>query len=150
MILCQEVKKKMMITVKNNSRTTYYHTEKNKDAKGKTKLKNYVVEAFGIAEVPEYVAKIWFKTKNVVEYVKPEEAKAKQSELEKENAKLRAELEALKKAKPEEAKEQTPGAQSDDIEELKKEAEQLGIQFAPNIGAEKLKAKIEAKKAEQQ
>ena len=66
-----------MITVKNNSRTTYYHSEKVKDAKGKTKLKNYVLEALGIAEVPDYVAKIWFKTKNVVEYVKPEEAKAK-------------------------------------------------------------------------
>lgn len=146
-----------MITVKNNSRTTYYHSEKVKDAKGKTKLKNYVVGAFGIAEVPEHVAKIWFKTKNIVEYVKPEEAKAQQEKLEKakaeletENAKLKAELEALKKAKPEEAKEQNPGAQSDDIEELKKEAEKLGIQFAPNIGAEKLKAKIEAKKAEQQ
>ena len=96
-----------MITVKNNSRTTYYHSEKVKDAKGKTKLKNYVLEALGIAEVPDYVAKIWFKTKNVVEYVKPEEAKAAQAKLEEENAKLKAELEALKKAQPEEAKVKT-------------------------------------------
>lgn len=102
------------------------------------------------AEIPDDIAKAWLKTGEVVEYVKPEEAKAKEAALEEENAKLKAELEALKKAKPEEAKEQNPGAQADDIEELKKEAEKLGIQFAPNIGAEKLKAKIEAKKAEQQ
>lgn len=109
------------------------------------------------AEIPDDIAKAWLKTGEVVEYVKPEEAKEQQAKLEKakaeleaENAKLKAELEALKNVKPEEAKAQNPDAQSDDIEELKKEAEKLGIQFAPNIGAEKLKAKIEAKKAEQQ
>lgn len=102
------------------------------------------------AEIPDNIAKAWLKTGEVVEYVKPEEAKAKEAALKEENEKLKAELEALKKAKPEEAKAQNPDAQSDDIEELKKEAEKLGIQFAPNIGAEKLKAKIEAKKAEQQ
>lgn len=146
-----------MITVKNNSRTTYYHSEKVKDAEGKTKLKNYVVGAFGIAEVPEHVAKIWFKTKNIVEYVKPEEAKEQQAKLEKakaeleaENAKLKAELEALKKAKTADTAKGNTENQALDIEALKKEAADLGIQFAPNIGAEKLKAKIEAKKAEQQ
>ena len=102
------------------------------------------------AEIPDNIAKAWLKTGEVVEYVKPEEAKAKEAALKEENEKLKAELEALKKAKPEEAKAQNPDAQSDDIEELKKEAEKLGIQFAPNIGTEKLKAKIEAKKAEQQ
>lgn len=102
------------------------------------------------AEIPDDIAKKWLKTGEVVEYVRPEEAKAKEAALAEENAKLKAELEALKKAKPEEAKAQNPDAQSDDIEELKKEAKKLGIQFAPNIGAEKLKAKIEAKKAEQQ
>ena len=119
--------------------------------------KTYCLKPKTDIEVPDKIAKLWLKTGEVVEYVKPEEAKAAQAkleeakaELEAENAKLKAELEALKKAKPEEAKAQNPGAQSDDIEELKKEAEKLGIQFAPNIGAEKLKAKIEAKKAEQQ
>lgn len=59
------------------------------------------------AEIPDNIAKLWLKTGEVVEYVKPEEAKAKQAALEEENAKLKAELEALKKAKPEEAKAKT-------------------------------------------
>ena len=58
------------------------------------------------AEIPDDIAKAWLKTGEVVEYVKPEEAKAKQAELEEENAKLKAELEALK-SKPEEAKAKT-------------------------------------------
>lgn len=56
------------------------------------------------AEIPDDIAKKWLKTGEVVEYVKPEEAKAKEAALEEENAKLKAELEALKKAKPEEIK----------------------------------------------
>lgn len=132
--------------VYNKSSRTYQHTYIDK--------KN-VFHAINLnpktdAEIPDDIAKAWLKTGEVVEYVKPEEAKAKEAALKEENEKLKAELEALKKAKPEEAKAQNPDAQSDDIEELKKEAEKLGIQFAPNIGAEKLKAKIEAKKAEQQ
>lgn len=59
------------------------------------------------AEIPDEIAKKWLKTGEVVEYVKPEEAKAKQAKLEEENAKLKAELEALKKSKPEEAKAKT-------------------------------------------
>ena len=51
------------------------------------------------AEIPDNIAKLWLKTGEVVEYVKPEEAKAVQAKLEEENAKLKAELEALKKAK---------------------------------------------------
>ena len=54
--------------------------------------------------MPDKIAKLWLKTGEVVEYVKPEEAKAKQAKLEEENAKLKAELEVLKKAQPEEAK----------------------------------------------
>lgn len=50
------------------------------------------------AEIPDDIAKAWLKTGEIVEYVKPEEAKAKQAELEDENAKLKAELEKLKKA----------------------------------------------------
>ena len=58
-------------------------------------------------EVPDKIAELWLKTGEVVEYVKPEEAKATQAKLEEENAKLKAELEALKKAQPEEAKAKT-------------------------------------------
>ena len=56
------------------------------------------------AEIPDDIAVKWLRTGEVVEYVKPEEAKAKEAALVEENAKLKAELEALKKAKPEEAK----------------------------------------------
>lgn len=56
------------------------------------------------AEIPDDIAEKWLKTGEVVEYVKPEDAKAKEAALAEENAKLKAELEALKKAKPEEAK----------------------------------------------
>lgn len=59
------------------------------------------------AEIPDDIAKAWLKTGEVVEYVEPEEAKAKEAALKEENAKLKAELEALKKAKPEETKETT-------------------------------------------
>ena len=56
------------------------------------------------AEIPDNLAEKWLKTGEVVEYVKPEDAKAKEAELEAENAKLKAEIEALKKVKPEDAK----------------------------------------------
>lgn len=56
------------------------------------------------AEIPDDIAEKWLKTGEVIEYVKPEEAKAKEAALAEENAKLKAELEALKKAKPEEIK----------------------------------------------
>ena len=59
------------------------------------------------AEIPDDIAEKWLKTGEVVEYVKPEEAKAKEAALAEENAKLKAELEALKKAQPEEAKAKT-------------------------------------------
>lgn len=86
--------------VYNKSSRTYQHSEM--DEKNELKIINLLPKTD--AEVPDDIAKLWLKTGEVVEYVKPEEAKAKQAELEKENAKLKAELEALKKAKPEEAK----------------------------------------------
>ena len=46
-----------------------------------------------IKDIPEEIAKVWLKTGDVVEFVEPKEAKA----LEDENAKLKAELEKLKK-----------------------------------------------------
>lgn len=86
--------------VYNKSSRTYQHSEM--DEKNKLKIINLLPKTD--AEVPDDIAKLWLKTGEVVEYVKPEEAKAKQAELEEENAKLKAELEALKKAQPEEAK----------------------------------------------
>ena len=46
-----------------------------------------------VKDIPEEVAKVWLKMDDVVEFVEPKEAKA----LEDENAKLKAELEKLKK-----------------------------------------------------
>lgn len=69
--------------------------------------KTYCLNPKTDIEVPDKIAKLWLKTGEVVEYVKPEEAKAKQAALEEENAKLKAELEKLKKAQPEEAKAKT-------------------------------------------
>ena len=46
-----------------------------------------------IKDIPEEIAKVWLKTGEVVEFVEPKQAKA----LEDENAKLKAELDAIKK-----------------------------------------------------
>ena len=79
--------------VHNKSKRMYQHGE-------------YNLPAGGNIEVPEEIAKIWLATGHVVEFVKPEEAKAKEEKLEAENAKLKAEIEKLKTAakKTEEAK----------------------------------------------
>ena len=87
--------------LQNNTRTTFIHN-------------GYKLEPGAILDIPDKIAKIWQKVAGVVEYVDPqkakkaqEEAKAKQAALEEENAKLKAELEALKKTKSEEAKAKT-------------------------------------------
>ncbi len=101
-------------------------------------------------EVSQEVAEIWLATGDVVEYVDPSEAKAKETKaaetqkaLEDENAKLKAEIEKLKA----EAKAKKGGAEKS-LDEFKQEADKLGIEYAKNIGAKALKEKIEAKKAE--
>lgn len=86
--------------VYNKSSRTYQHSEMDKN----NKLVVINLHPKTDAEIPDDIAKKWLKTGEVVEYVKPEEAKAKQAELEAENAKLKAEIEALKKTKPGEAK----------------------------------------------
>lgn len=126
-----------MIKLQNNTKTTFLHG-------------NYKLGPGEILDVPENIAQIWQKHNNVIEYVAPEDAKAKEDAYEKEIAKLKAELEALKKEQMADTNKDNINKTVLDIEALKKEATDLGIQFASNIGAEKLKAKIEAKKAEQQ
>ena len=79
--------------VYNKSSRKYQHSEFNKD----NKLVTIELLPKTDAEIPDEIAKKWLKTGEVVEYVKPEEAKAKQAELEDENAKLKAEIEKLKK-----------------------------------------------------
>lgn len=127
--------------VYNKSSRKYQHSEFDKD----NKLVTIELLPKTDAEIPDEIAKKWLKTGEVVEYVKPEDAKAKQAELEEEIAKLKAENEKLK---ANQAKEDEP-EDGETLEALKEEATKLGIQFAPNIGADTLKARIEAKKAEQ-
>lgn len=56
------------------------------------------------ADIPDDVARIWLNIKGVVEYKDPAEAKAEKKALEDENAKLKAEIEKLKKAASTEVK----------------------------------------------
>lgn len=123
--------------VHNKSKRMYQHGE-------------YNLPAGANIEISKEVAEIWLATGDVVEYVDPSEAKAKEAKaketqkaLEDENAKLKAEIEKLKA----EAKAKEGGAEKS-LDELKKEADKLGIEYAKNIGAKALKEKIEAKKAE--
>jgi len=91
-------------------------------------------------EVTEDVAKIWLATGDVVEYVDPAEAKAKESELEAENAALKARIAELEQGTGKDG-------ETKSLDDLKKEADELGIEYAKNIGAAKLQEKIDAKKA---
>lgn len=127
--------------VYNKSSRKYQHSEFNKE----NKLVTIELPPKTNAEIPDEIAQKWLKTGEVVEYVKPEDAKAKQAELEAEIAKLKAENKALKAEK---SKDDKP-KDGETLEALKEEATKLGIQFAPNIGADTLKARIEAKQAEQ-
>lgn len=73
-------------------------------------------------EIPDEVAKQWLKTGEVIKYADPNEVE-----------KLKAELEALKAEKKEEKS----------LDELKAEADELGISYAKNIGKAKLQEKID-------
>lgn len=132
--------------VYNKSSRKYQHSEFDKD----NKLITIELPPKTDAEIPDKIAKKWLKTGEVIEYVKPEDAKAKQAELEEEIAKLKAENEKLKasQAKEDEPEDGEP-KDGETLGALKEVATKLGIQFAPNIGADTLKARIEAKKAEQ-
>lgn len=132
--------------VYNKSSRKYQHSEFDE----KNKLVTIELPPKTDAEIPDEIAKKWLATGEVVEYVKPEDAKAKQAELEAEIAKLKAENEKLKASQAKEDKpEDGEPKDGETLEALKEEATKLGIQFAPNIGAATLKARIEAKKAEQ-
>ena len=86
--------------VYNKSSRIYQHSEMDE----KNKLVVINLKPKTDAEIPDEIAEKWLKTGEVVEYVKPEEAKAKEAALAEENAKLKAEIEALKKANQTEPK----------------------------------------------
>lgn len=58
------------------------------------------INAGEIKEVKDEIAKIWLKTGSVVEFVAPEDLKAKEEELNKKIEKLEAENAKLKVSKP--------------------------------------------------
>lgn len=115
--------------IQNKSRRTYQHSEL--DGNGKIVIVD--IKPNEIKDVSESIAQAWLKTGDVVEYADPKD----QAKLQDENAKLKAELAALKGEAPKAEK---------SLEELKKEADALGIVYAKNIGAKKLAEKIEAAK----
>lgn len=80
-----------------------------------------------IAEVDDDIAKLILKFDGVREYAEPKDVKR----LEEENAKLKAQLENKTKS----------------LEELKAEADALGIKYAKNISAKTLQKRIDEYKA---
>lgn len=95
------------------------------------KLDMVIIKPNEVKEVSKEIAESWLKTGKVIEYVEPADVKS----LEKEIEQLKAENNKLK------------GTCELDREALKKEADELGITYAKNIGAEKLLAKINDFKA---
>ena len=77
--------------IQNKSRRTYQHSELNKEGK----LVIIDIKPGEIKEIDDRIAKIWINTGDVVEYADPKE----QAQLQDENAKLKAEIAALKKDK---------------------------------------------------
>lgn len=118
--------------VENKGKRTFQHVELDE----KKQIKTISLLPGAHLEVPDNVAKLWLETGEVIEYADPVEVKAKQSDLEAENAKLREELEKLKAKQSDNKPEKS-------LEDLKKEADDLGLTYAKNISASTLAKKIE-------
>lgn len=110
--------------VQNKSKRCYVHSVLNE----RKQAEMLILRPGENKEVPDEVAEQWLKTGEVIKYADPVEVEA-----------LKAELAALKAAK-EDVKEKS-------LEDLKKEADELGITYAKNIGAAKLAEKIAEAKA---
>lgn len=121
----------------NKSTHTFQHSKYDKNFK----LRVIEIKAGEVKEIDDDIAKIWLKNKKVVEYVEPKEAKAKEADLLKEIERLKAENAKLKGDKDDNSKE------APELEALKKEADELGIQYTKNIGVAALQKKIDDKKA---
>lgn len=110
--------------------------------------KGFVLAKGVKTEVPDDIAKELLKIPGVEKYIAPaeldkatEDAEKRIKELEAENEALKAKIADLEKATEDAGDGKTPT-----LEELKAEADAMGIQYAPNISAKTLKAKIEAQR----
>lgn len=86
--------------LQNKSKRSYVHSYLDENYK----LVLLQLKPNEVKDIPNDIAKVWLKSGEVVQFVEPQEVK----NLENENAKLKAELEALKKAQPEEKVEDKP------------------------------------------
>lgn len=105
--------------VENKSKRKYVHSILN--ARRQAEL--LILNPGEHKEIPDEVAEAWIKTGEVIKYADPNEVE-----------KLKKELAELKAEKQAEVKKS--------LDELKKEADELGITYAKNIGAAKLQEKI--------
>lgn len=110
--------------VKNNSKRCYCHVVMNESYQPDMLL----LKPNEVKDIPDEVAKGWLKSGEVVEYVAPADAKKLEAEI----AKLKAENEQLKKDNDE----------LPDREVLKKQADELGIEYAKNISTKALYDKV--------
>lgn len=118
--------------IQNKSQRIYQHSFFN----DKGALEIISIAPHQVKDVDAAIAAPWLKTGDVVEYADPKA----QASLKDENEKLKAELAALKG--------KTENKPEVSLEELKKEADALGIKYAPNIGVKKLSEKIKLAKGE--
>lgn len=80
----------------NKSKHPYQHSYLD----DKNNLQSIVLNANEVKEIPDDIAKIWLKMGEVVEFVAPEDAKAKEEALKAEIEALKAENAKLKTDKP--------------------------------------------------
>lgn len=103
--------------VQNKSKRMYVHSVLNARRQAELLILNPGEDK----EIPDEIAEQWLRSGEVVKFAAPEEV-----------AELKAKIAQLEAEKPK------------SLDELKKEADKLGIKYAKNIGAEKLAEKIEA------
>ena len=110
--------------VQNISKRSYCHADLGEDCRAKL----LILKPNEIKDVPDKVAESWLKSGEVIEYVAPADAKKLQAELDK----LKAENAKLK------------GEDNNELDRdlLKKQADELGIEYAKNISTKALYEKV--------
>lgn len=107
----------------------------------------YKLPKGAVVEIPDEIAKDWLKIKGIKQYVSGADLAQATQKADAEKKALQAEIEKLKAelAKAQEDKTETPAKS---LDELKKEADELGVEYPANIGVVKLQERIDKKKAE--